>query len=402
MKLVIIGNGPAAVAAAETFREEDRASEVVMIAHEEGPCYSPCPLAEYVEGTVTRESLFVRDESFYRSLNIATRWGEAVQRVLPGEHRVLLANGSTIHYDRLLIAAGASVVCPPIPGLGKEGVFALKTLDEAETLLAHLPHARRAVVIGAGFIGLEAAQALTRRGLEVTVVEILDRVLPQMLDTEMAGLVQTRLESEKVTVRTGSHVNAVLGNGQVTGVVIDNEEMTCDLVVNAAGVRPRLGLVSGTDIAADKGILVDTHTRTSNPDVYAAGDIIQATDFFGQQRVIATWPNAVYSGRIAGYNLAGQHRHLPGLEDANVVRIFGLPVVSIGRRDGDTTLQRADGHVVRKLTLTEGRVVGLQMVGTADSAGLYLGLLKQKRDVRAFGQDLLDPAFNYGRLLTNV
>jgi len=402
MKLVIIGNGPAAVAAAESFREAGGAGQVAMIAHEDGPCYSPCPLAEYVEGTVTRESLFVRDESFYHALNIATRWGEEVQRVLPDEHRVLLASGSAIPYDRLLIAAGASVVRPPIPGLDKEGVLALKTLGEAEALLAHLPHTRRAVVIGAGFIGLQAAQALTRQGVAVTVVEILDRVLPQMLDTEMAALVQTRLGNEGVAVRTGSQVNAVLGNGRVTGVVVDDEEMMCDLVINAAGVRPRLGLVSGTEITADKGILVDEHMRTSDPDVYAAGDIIQATDFFGQRRVIATWPNAVHSGRVAGNNLAGRHRHLPGLEDANVVRIFGLPVVSIGRRDGDTTLQRTDNGMVRKLALADGRVVGLQMVGTADGAGLFLGLLKQRRDVRAFGQDLLDPAFNYGRLLSNV
>ncbi len=399
MKLAIIGNGPAAVAAVETFREVDKGSEVVMIAREEGPCYSPCPLADYVQGTITRETLFVRDNAFYESRNITTRWGEEVQRVLPDEHRLLLRDGSTVSYDRLLIAAGASVARPPIPGLEKEGVFSFKTLADADAILARLPESRRALVIGAGFIGLEAAQALTRHQVKVTVVEILDRVLPQMLDAEMAGLVRAKLEEHGVDVRTDSRVEAVVGNGRVSAAVVNGEEIPCDLVINAAGVRPRLELVGDTGIATGEGILVDEHMRTSNPDIYAAGDIVQAKDEFGRSRVIATWPNAVQGGRVAGYNLASHHCHLPALEDANVVRVFGTPVVSLGRREGDTILQRADNGTVRKLTLEEGRVVGLQMIGTADGAGLYLGLLKQRRDVSMFGEELLSPAFSYGQLL---
>jgi len=399
MNLGIIGNGPAAVAAAEAFREVDKESEVVMIAREEGPCYSPCPLADYVQGTITREGLFVRDESFYRSRNIATRWGEEVQRVLPEEHRLLLGDGSTVRYDRLLIAAGASVARPPIPGLEKEGVLSFKTLADADAVLGRLPNTQRALVIGAGFIGLEAAQALTRRGVGVTVVEILNRVLPQMLDTEMAALVQAKLEEHGVDVRTDSRVEAVVGNGRVEAAVVNGEEIPCDLIINAAGVRPRLELVADTDMATDEGILVDEHMRTSDPDIYAAGDIVQAADLFGQRRVIPTWPNAVQGGRVAGYNLAGRHCHLPGLEDANVIRVFDVPVVSIGRHDGDTILQRSDDGTVRKLALEEGRVIGLQVFGTADGAGLYLGLLKQRRDVSDFGEALLDPAFNYGQLL---
>lgn len=399
MKLGVIGNGPAATNAVETFRSVDPSSEIVMIARETGPAYSPCPLAEYLEGTVTRENLFVRDEAFYRSLRVTTLWGRQVERILPGEHQVLLADGEAIGYDRLLIAAGASTIRPSIPGLGLEGVFPFKTLADADAILAYLPSARRALVIGAGFIGLEAAQALRRRGLAVTVVEILDQVLPLMLDTDMAALVQKRLEENGVEVRTGSQVKAVTGDGHVSGVVVDDEEVPCDLVVYAAGVRPNVELVAGTEIATDVGILVDEHMRTSHPDVYAAGDIVQGMDLFGQRRVIATWPNAVTGGRVAGYNLAGRHCHLPGLEDASVVRVFGLPVVSLGQREGDTALKRARDGVVCKLTLEEGRVVGLQQVGTADGAGLFLGLIKQRRDVRVLGEDLLDVGFNYGRLL---
>ncbi len=386
MKLVIIGNGPAATNTVETFRRVDPASEIVMIAREAGPSYSPCPLAEYVEGTVTRASLFLRNDAFYRSHRVATLWGREVQRVLPNEHQVVLADGEAIGYDRLLIAAGASALRLQIPGLDLEGVFPFKTLADADAILSFLPSARRALVIGAGFIGLEATQALRRRGLAVTVIEILDRVLPQMLDADMAALVRKRLEENGVAVRLGSRVKAVKGNGRVRGAVVDDKEIPCDLVVNAAGVRPNTQLVAGTEIATDVGILVDEHMRTTHPDVYAAGDIAQGMDLFGQPRVIATWPNAVSGGRVAGYNLAGRHCHLPGLEDANVVRVFDLPV-------------RDRNGVARKLALAAGKVVGLQQVGSADGAGLYLGLIKQGRNVQPFGEALLDANFNYGRLL---
>jgi len=418
MKLVIIGNGPAATSAIETFRRVDPASEIVLIAREVGPSYSPCPLAEYVEGTVPRASLFWRDEAFYRVYGVTTLWGRTVERVQPAEHQVVLADGETIGYDRLLIAAGASTLRLPIPGFDLEGVFSFKTLADADALLAYLPAARRALVIGAGFIGLEVAQALQRRGLAVTVVEMLDRVLPLMLDEEMAAMVQKRLEENGVTVRLKSQVQALQGKSRrtrstargkkprssksrerVTRAVVDQQEIPCDLVINAAGVRPNTQLVAGTEIATDVGIRVDEHMRTTHPDVYAAGDIAQGRDLFGQSRVIATWPNAVAGGQVAGYNLAGWHCHLPGLEDANVVRIFGLPVVSLGRREGDATLRRVQDGVVRKLTLKAGRVVGLQQIGTADNAGLFLGLIKQGRDVQALGETLLDMNFNYGRLL---
>lgn len=399
MKLVIIGNGGAATNALETFRSVDASSEIVMIAREVGPSYSPCLLTEYLEDTVTRESLFLRDDAFYSSLRVTTLWGREVQRVLPKEHQVLLTDGEVLGYDRLLIAAGASAIRPPIAGLDLEGAFPFKTLADADAILSYLPSTQRALVIGAGFIGLKLAQALRRRGLSVTVVEILDRVLPQMLDAEMAALVQKRLEENGVAVRLGSHVKTVSGKRRVRGAVVDDEKIRCDLVVNAAGVRTNTQLATGTEIATDIGILVDEHMRTTHPDVYAAGDIAQGLDLFGQRRVIATWPNAVTGGQVAGYNLAGRHCHLPGLEDANVMRVFDLSVVSVGRRDGDTTLLRARNGVVCKLTLDAGKVVALQQIGAADGAGLFLGLIKQGRDVQAFGEDLLDANFNYGRLL---
>lgn len=417
MKIVVIGNGPAAVSAVEVIRGLDRACEVVMIAKEEVSFYSPCPLAEYIEGAVPREHLFLRDEGFYRDLDIVTLFGREVARVDAEANQVLLSpstssgqsDGERVRYDRLLIAAGAQAILPPIPGLTarKAGIFVLKTLADAEAIRSYLDGAQRAVVIGAGFIGLEAAQALARRDLSVTVVEALDQVLPQMLDAEMAALVQAHLESNGVRVMldspaeavTSTRLSASLGDEQVTGVVAGGQEVACDLVICAAGVRPNLTLVEGTDIATNVGILVDGRMETSHPGVFAAGDIVEAVDIFGQRQVLPTWPNAVSGGRVAGYNLVGVERRFTGLENANVLRVFDLPVVSLGRLNGSETLRRAQNGVVKKLALEGGQVVGLQMVGQVDRAGLFLDLMKKGRDVTRFGEDILAPDFGYGRLL---
>jgi NAD(P)H-nitrite reductase large subunit len=412
MEIVIIGNGPAAISALEAIRELDRDSRITLISREYEPFYSPCPLAEYIEGSVSREQLFLRDEDFYSRLKVTTRFGWEVTRVDTTARKVVavpvVKTGAyeevRIPYERLLIATGARAVLPPIPGLrrGKEGLFVLKTLADAEAIRTYLKAAQQAVVIGAGFIGLEAAQALARQGLSVTVVEALDHVLPQMLDAEMAGHVQAHLERHDVRVMVGAPVEAVLGDGRVHGVVAGGQELPCDLVICAVGVRPDLSLVQGTGIATHLGILVDEHMQTSQPGVFAAGDVIETADIFGEPQVLPTWPNAMASGRVAGANMVGVPRRFTGLVNANVLRVFDLPVVSLGRRDGERVLRWERDGVVKKATLQGNRLVGLQMIGQVDGAGIFLELIKKGREVTEFGADLLAPDFNYGRLIHPV
>lgn len=401
MKIVIIGNGPAAVSAAETARGQDGHCEIVMISKEAVPFYSPCPLAEYVEASVPREHLFLRDENFYRDKGITTLFGCAAVAIDTAARRVKLADGATVDYDRLLIAHGARAFMPPIPGLADTpGVFTLKTLADAEGIIARLPQARRAVVIGSGFIGLEAAQGLVRRGLQVTVLEALGQVLPQMLDAEMAALVERRLREHGVEVLTDCKAEAVLGGaGGITAVRTGGREIACDLLVCAAGVRPDLSLAAGSGIATAAGIVVDAHMQTNVPGVYAAGDIVEAVDTQGQQRVLPNWPNATNGGRIAALNMMGVERRYRGLEGTNVVRIFDVAVSSFGTHKGEKTLRHEKPGVLRKLTLSGGRIVGAQMYGDVDRTGLLHEMMIKGRDVSALESELLGPAFGYGRLV---
>jgi nitrite reductase (NADH) large subunit len=401
-KIVIVGNGPAAVSSAETIRSLDSAREIVLISKESVPFYSPCPLAGYVGGTVPRERLFLRDADFYSRMRVKTLFGCAVTGIDTAERRVRYSGwtaGEIAGYGRLLIAAGAVAITPAILGLrDTTGVFTLKTLSDADGILSRIAGARRAVVIGSGFIGLEAAQGLQRRGLHVTVVEALGQVLPQMLDTELAQMARQRLGAHGVETFINSPAEAVTGGTDgVTAVRAGGHDIPCDIVICAAGVRANLAFLAGSGIATERGILADDRMRTSQPDVYAAGDVIELNG-----RYIPNWPNAVNTGRIAALNMMGQDRRYSGLDGINVGQIFETPVASCGAAIGEQTLRWASGGVVRKIFVTNGRVVGGQLWGDVNATGVYHELMKKGMDVSAFAADLPRPDFRYGRLVRPV
>lgn len=397
MKIVIIGNGPAAVSAAETLRQQDRDCEIVMLSRESVPFYSPCPLAEYVEGSVPKAHLFLRDRDFYARTGIDIRYARPVTRIEP-QARQVWAEGEAVAYDRLLIASGSRAFVPRVPGLaGTRGVFELKTLGDAEAILERIGIARRAVVIGSGFIGLEAVQALVRRGLEVTLLEAREQVLPAMLDGEMAALVERRLVEHGVQVRTGCGAERILeGADGVRAVLAGGVEIPCELVICAAGVHADLSILEGSGIAANRGILVDKRMRTSVEGVFAAGDVIERPDAPEKHRIVPNWPNAVSTGRIAAWNMLGIDRRHPGLEAVNVVRVFDLPIASFGVQTGDTCLRWQDGAgALRKVLLKDGRVAGGQLIGEINGTGVLHEMMKKGTAVERFGTHLAHPGFGY-------
>lgn len=397
MKIVIIGNGPAAIAAAETLRGQDRQGEIVMISKETVPFYSPCPLAEYVEGSVPKDRLFLRDPDFYAKMDIDIRYGSPVQRI-DTQTRQVWMEGESVAYERLLIASGSKGFIPPIPGLvGAKGVFELKTLSDAEGILERIKVAKRAVVIGSGFIGLEAVQALVHQGLQVTLLEAREHVLPSMLDAEMAAMVEQRLREHGVLVRTGCGAEQVLEdeNG-VCAVRAAGQEIPCELVICAAGVRADLSILEGSGIASNQGILVDAQMRTNVEGVFAAGDIIERPDAPEKNRVLPTWPNAVSTGRIAAWNMLGISKRHPGLEAVNVVRVFQMPIASFGQQQGEQTVRwQDDKGAMRKVLLKEGRVVGGQLLGEINGTGVLHEMMKKGVAVEHFGEHLVHPGFGY-------
>jgi NAD(P)H-nitrite reductase large subunit len=330
MRFVIVGASAAGISAAETLHRHDECAEIVIISDEE-LIYSRPMLSYYLAGARDEEGLLYRSRDFFKDNRLEAIIARAV-KLDPEKNQVHLEDGRKVDYDRLLLATGASPRFPKAEGMDKEGVFGLRKITDVEGMLARLPHATRAVVLGAGLVGLKAAAGLKQHGLDVTVLVGSPQVLSQMLDESSSEVFKQIFEENGVPVITGVQAAAVLGKAQVEGLELTSGEVyPCELIVVGKGVDPNLDLVEGTSIKMDYGILIDEHCRTNVPDIYAAGDAAQAMDVLrGEPWINALWPCAAEQGRIAALNMAGEEAAYKGSMRMNSVQFFDLAVISAG------------------------------------------------------------------------
>jgi len=405
MKTVIIGNGPAAVSAVEAIRSVDGTSGITMISRESWPAYTPCFLSRYLAGEIGKKGLFMRDDDFYEKNDVRTIFGVSVTEVRDDENEVVLADGTKLSYDALLIAAGSNPNIPKLPGIEGEGVFFFKTLADADMINAGLGKNKKAVVVGAGFIAIEIAEALHTKGMDVTIIGRRNGILLRMLDEEVAGLVARHIESRGVRLIGGRTLASVRRGreNRLEGVVLDNgDAVACDMLVIASGVSPNLEMVKNTSIRTGRGILVDGQMRTSVSNVYAAGDIAEV-EIGGTRKINPIHPNAVKGGWIAGCNIAGQAKAIDiHLEDMNVLTFFGLSVLSIGVQKGAEVFRRSSSaEVVKAYAGEDGLLQGIQLVGNVAKGGLYLSIMRRGIPINK-GFDILNPRINYGYTCKNL
>lgn len=405
MRYVLVGGSVAGIAAAEAIRSRDPSGEILMISDEPYGAYARPLISHYLAGQVSDEQILYRSEDFYQRLRIDPRFGSRVSALDTDRQSVLLESGERIGYDRLLVAVGSVPVFPKIPGLTLEGVFAFRGFADARKIAEKADEVRRAVVIGGGFIGLVCAMALRQVGVQVTIVEVLSRLMALMLDERGAGLVQGRLEREGVTVRTNTSVQKILGSSKlgVQGVILDDDsEIFADLVVVATGVQPNLELVRETTIRCRRGILVDDTLQTSVPGVYAAGDVVEAFDCLRQELSLnANWPCAYEQGRVAGLNMTGAGRRYQGGYTMNSLDVLGLPCISMGvvnpPEDGyEFRFKWAPArHVYKKLVFRQDCLVGAICLGETARAGVLNRLLREGQNLRAVKDDILEERRGY-------
>lgn len=379
---IIIGQGAAGFSAARTLRRLKPALGITMITSERDSFYSRIDLPDIIKGRIRPEDAPRATADRFAELNIVCRMGETVARLLPGERALLLTSGERLHYEKLLLATGSSPVLPSLSGIDSTGVFSLWTLEDARRIMAACATARRAVVIGAGLIGLKTATALRARGLEVAVVESLPTVMPRQLDAVAAGIVESGLHDLGIQVLAGTRVSGLdAESDRVNGVSAGERSLPCDLVVCAVGVRPNIALAREAGLKTGLGISVDTFQRTSDPHIFAAGDAAESRDCLtGQCVVPAIWPVAVEQGRLAAYAMTS--RPLPG--DAclamNSVDIAGVPLVSFGDVNGgpdDDILVSRRGNAYRKLVRRDGVLRGALCLGDIRQAGVLGAMIRQ-------------------------
>jgi NAD(P)H-nitrite reductase large subunit len=396
---VIIGNSTAAIGAIEAIRSMDANASIAVVSAEAEHTYSRPLITYYLAGKVSEEDIYYRPRDFYERMNVDCLLGMPVDSIDTEARQVYLAEGRSLSYQHLLLAAGGAPVKPAIPGIDRPGVFSMNTIEDARRAKGWLAHTSRAVVIGAGLTGMKTAEALAEIGQQVSVVEQADAVLPTTLDRRASEIVQKWFKSHGIDVLTGVSVTSIEGRSDSNDVWAANlstgESIVCDSVFVTVGVKPRIDLVRGTRIQVRTGILVDRHMRTNVTGVYAAGDIAQAYEpITGEARVVPILPNAYLGGRVAGINMAGGNATYNVGMSANSTVFLGLPVMSAGlaiqdQNDEFDVLTKEYGLSYRKLVIRNDRLVGMIAVADIAGAGMLTGLMRDGVDVRGLEDKML-------------
>ncbi len=404
MNYVIIGNSAAAIGAVEGIRQVDREGRITIVSDEKYHTYSRPLISYWLAGKVSEDKMVYRKDNFYEVNSVTPILGVKAVKIDFTGKKVELADGTNLPFDKLLVAAGGKPIVPPMDGLDKKGIYSFIKFDDVKEIKDALSVGKnKAVVIGAGLIGLKAAEALNKAGVAVTVVELANRILPAILDEEAGVMVQDYLEKNGVKFVLNNTVSKVLGEAEVSGVVLQNgTKLDCDMLIVAIGVNPNIALVKETEVQVNRGIVVNEKMETSVYGIYAAGDVSEGFDIvYGTNRVLPLLPNAYMQGEIAGRNMAGAEEVFAGGLAMNAIGFGDLPMLTAGiiKPDSDQfeVLSEADtaNKCYRKVILKDGSVVGYICLNKVDRAGIMTGLIKEKVDVSAFKDKLLNPDFGY-------
>jgi NAD(P)H-nitrite reductase large subunit len=384
MKHLIIGNGPAGVIAAETIVGHAPQDQVVLLGDEPEPSYSRMAIPYLLMGNITEQGTYLRkDPQHFSSRGIRLEHGRA-KSIDTAAGIVHLADGRGLSYDRLLLATGSSPVAPPIPGMDSPGVHTCWTMEDARRIMQLAQPGARVVQMGAGFIGCIIMEALAARGVELSVIEMGDRMVPRMMGAGAGNMIKAWCQHKGIKVHTSTRVNAIEPGAPLRLTLSSGEVLEADLIISATGVKPQIGIARESGIHCKDGILVDATMQSSVPGIYAAGDCAEAFDqATGHTVVSAIQPNAAEQGRCAGMNMAGRALRMTDVAQINVLDTLGLISTSFGRWDGVPGGDHAeliDMPAFRFLRLEfEGdRLIGSNAVGHTQHAGVLRGLIGQK------------------------
>lgn len=395
MKILVIGGVAAGTKAAAKCKRADRSAEVTLITKDKDISYAGCALPYYVGGLIEDpEALIVNTPQKYSKLtgvNVMT--GKEAVALDSSSKTVSVKNIMTdeteiLSYDKLVITTGASSVVPNLEGISQNGVFTMRTPDDAVTIRKYIEqnNVKRAVVIGCGFIGLEVTENLLERGIDVTAIDFAPQIMPNVLDPEMASFVQKHLIKKGIHIITGTKAEKLLGNGNVTGVKTDFTTLACELVILSVGIRPNTDFLKDSGLTMQKGtIVVDSQMRTNLPDIYAAGDCALISNrITGKPQWSPMGSSANLEGRTLGQILTGSSHSHPGVLGTGVVK---LPELNCGRTGLTETQAKEAGYdVITALAVTDDKAHYYP-----DSAFFATKLIADRTSHKLLGVQVLGP-----------
>lgn len=395
MKYAIIGASAAGLSAAKTLRENDRSCEIQMFTAESYLPYSRPIISYYLKDSIPADKIYLNDENYYTEQNIGIRTNTEITAIDAKNHK-LLFNGGEYVFDKCLIATGSNPFVPPVENTAnKDNVFTFLDMASAEKIKAAATKNTKAVVIGAGLIGLKAAEGLRKIAGSVTVVELADKVLPSVLDAEAALIVKNHLNKNGITTLLGDTVESALGESSVTAVKLKSgKTLPCNLLVIAVGVRPNTALAENAGIAVNRGIVVDSKTmETSISDIFAAGDCVNSLDILDEkEKIIALWPNAVRQGKTAALHMCKKGEADEGSFAVNAIDFFGLRICTCGliNTAHAEEIKSGEAPVYKRLLVQNDKLVGFVLLNCTQRAGIYTDLIKNKIALSSLAGNLKD------------
>jgi len=397
-KLVLIGNGMAGVRAIEELFKHNTTDEagseqydITVIGSEPHPNYNRIMLSPVLAGEQTIDDIILNSLEWYEENNIELITGDAVTEISRIKKSVVTESGKEFPYDRLLIATGSNPFIIPVPGADKEGVLGFRDIYDVNTMVAASKSHKKAVVIGGGLLGLEAANGLMKQGMDVTVVHLLDSLMERQLDKPASALLKTSLEERGMTFLMEAQTAEIVGDARVTAVKFaDGSEVAADLVVMAVGIRPNLELAQKAGIHCERGIVVNDTMQTFDPVIYAVGECVQhRNECYGL--VAPLFEQA----KVAANHLAhvGSTRYI-GSMTSTKLKVTGIDLFSAGEfneEDGDEVLQMQDvaSGVYKKLVLKDNIIKGAVMFGDTMDGTWYFSLMRDETNIADFRKTIL-------------
>ena len=403
MSVLVLGAGGAGLSAVQAIRSVDKKIDINLVSEEDCTPYSLCGLPDFLSGKTSIKVLNRVDPDFFTENNINLIFGKEAIKVDPSRKTVHFSDSSTndvneLEFDKLLIAVGSKPIVPSIPGLNKKQVYIVSNLESCKSIIQGLKKAKKIAVVGGGFIGLECAQAIKKRGKEVFVIESLDRVLANMFDEELSSIAQKKLEDLDINLILGNQVKEIIGSNAVEGLKLEDGKIDCDMVIFTIGVRPNIDIVKDSKIKVNQGIVVNEFMESNVKDIFAAGDVAESFDYiYRKPGLKATWSNAVEQGHVAGLNIAGKTCKYPGFQSYNIVHINDVPFLSMGNV---TNLPRNCSELVskgvdsmRKVFVQNDRILGIEFYGDMTNSGHLFSLINKGADIKGYNTRILSSYF---------
>jgi len=383
--VVIIGNGAAGITAADYVRRNHPDCEIHLISREKHAFYNRMAITRLIYGRSAMSGLYMQSEQWYDERRITCWLNTHATHINRGHKQVELATGETLNYDRLILATGSSSFVPPIPGYGQPGCFVLREAEEAMEIRAYVQKnkSKTAVIAGGGLLGLETAYALHKMGLSVWVLERGEWLLRRQLDERGGRALQQSLEALGLMIETNAETAAVHCEERVCQVELKSgRTLPCDVFLVAVGIQPNIELAQAAGLLVKRGIIVDEQMRTSAPDIFAAGDVVE----FAQQ-VPGLWAVAIEQAKVAAINALGGNATYDEVVPVTMLKVAGVDVTSMGRferRSNDEieiAQENSETHGYRKLIIADGKLMGAILVGDPANAQVVASAVKAHREV---------------------